>query len=253
MRKITFIGAGNVASNLSIELQRNGYKIVEIWSQSKDSSQQLANKLKCDWTTNLSKLRETDLFIISVKDDATEEVISNIKNKTTPIVHTSGSVGVDVFKKNILFGVFYPIQSFSKNIILDFEKIPICIESNNKSLEKELSNIANDISQYVHIMSSVKREKLHLAAVFACNFSNHMISISETILEENNIDFNILKPLIYNTINKIQDNSPKKNLTGPAMRKDYNTIKKHLEMIKKDDDLASIYSLISNQIIKNSK
>jgi predicted short-subunit dehydrogenase-like oxidoreductase (DUF2520 family) len=186
-----------------------------------------------------------------VKDDVIVEVLNKIKESNTPIVHTSGSVGADVFKNRENFGVFYPIQSFNKNIDINFNETPICIEANNSELEEKLIILAKSISKSVHFLNSKQREQLHIAAVFASNFTNHMMSISKEILNSNKMSFDLLKPLIRNTFEKIKNNPPKDVQTGPAIREDYLIIKKHLELLEEYDDLKTIYSKISNHINNN--
>ena len=249
--KITFVGSGNVAWHLSQILQKNGHEIVEVWSKSEKHARLLSLKLNCNIISSLSDLKNTDLIIISVKDDVILDVLNKIEKSKIPIVHTSGSVGTDVFKNRENFGVFYPIQSFNKNIDVNFNETPICIEANNSELEKKLISLANLISNSVHLLNSKQREQLHIAAVFASNFTNHMMSISEGILNSNKMSFDLLKPLIRNTFEKIKNNPPKDVQTGPAIRKDYLIIEKHLELLQEYDDLKIIYSTISNHINNN--
>ena len=250
--KITFIGSGNLAWHLSDVLKENGHEIVEIWSKSEENAKLLSSKLNCNIISSLNNLENTDLIIISVKDDAILKVLNKIKEFNTPIVHTSGSVGTDVFKNRENFGVFYPIQSFNKNIDVNFNETPICIEANNSELEDKLIILAKSISNSVHLLNSKQREQLHIAAVFACNFTNHILSISESILKKSDLDFNLLKPLIEHTFNKIKDSSPSEVQTGPAKREDYNTIEKHLNLLEGKSDLQIIYSKITNHIINNN-
>ena len=249
--KVTFVGSGNVAWHLSDILQKNGHTIVEIWSRSERNARLLASKLNCNIISRLNDLANTDLIIISLKDDIIVEVLNKVKVSNTPIVHTSGSVGTDVFKNRENFGVFYPIQSFNKNIDINFNETPICIEANNSELEEKLIILAKSISKSVHLLNSKQREQLHIAAVFASNFTNHMMSISEAILNSNKMSFDLLKPLIKNTFEKIKNNPPKDVQTGPAIREDYLIIKKHLESLEEYDDLKTIYSKISNHINNN--
>jgi predicted short-subunit dehydrogenase-like oxidoreductase (DUF2520 family) len=251
MNKITFIGAGNVATNLSLELKKKGYEIVEVWSKTEASAAILANKLKCNTISNLDKISKTDLIIISVKDKYIKEVIDNIADKNTAIVHTSGSVDLSVFAENKNPAVFYPLQSFNKNIDVKFNNLPICIESNNSELEDKLVKIANSITQSVHLVNSEQREKLHIAAVFACNFTNHMLSISNKIMNDNSMDFDILKPLIEHTFKKAIKNTPKEMQSGPAIRGEYNIIEKHLNILEENHNLQILYSKITNHIINN--
>ena len=248
--RITIIGSGNVAWHLSHVLQQNGNEIIEVWSRSKKNAKLLSEKLNCKILSNLKDLNNTDLVIISVKDDVILEVVDKIKDVKIPIVHTSGSVGMDVFYNRDQFGVFYPLQSFNKKLNVNFNEIPICIKSNHADLEKKLIDLGNLISNSVHVLNCNQRQQLHLAAVFSSNFTNHMMSISEKILHSNKMSFDLLKPLIRNTFKKIDNNHPKDVQTGPAIREDYLIIKKHLNLLKESNDLQTIYSKISNHIIK---
>ncbi|MBT6965455.1 MAG: DUF2520 domain-containing protein, partial [Flavobacteriales bacterium] len=178
MKTISFIGAGNVGTQLSLEFQKNGISVKQIWSKTEEKAKKLASKLNCRWTINLNEIEDVDLIIVSVKDDFLEVVIENLNLSNSPIVHTSGSIGLDVFKDKQETGILYPLQTFSKFIPMNLTDVPFCIESENKEFEKKLTKIAHKISNSVHLLSTEKRKKLHLAAVFACNFSNHMLSIS---------------------------------------------------------------------------
>ena len=250
--KITFVGSGNVAWHLSDILQKNDHEIVEVWSRTEKNARLLSSKLNCNIISSLNNLKNTDLIIISVKDDVISDVLNKIEESNTPIVHTSGSVGTDVLKNRENFGVFYSLQSFNKNIDVNFNETPICIEANNSELEKKLISLANSISNSVHLLNSKQREQLHIAAVFASNFTNHMMSISEEILNSNKMSFDLLKPLIRNTFDKIKNNHPKDVQTGPAIREDYLIIEKHLELLEEYEDLQIIYSKITNHIINNN-
>ena len=171
-----------------------------------------------------------------------------IKNKNIPIIHTSGVLEMDILKDHALYGVFYPLQSFNKKIFTNFRDVPICIESNNKKLEDSLYSIADKISSSVHRINSDQRSKIHLSAVFACNFTNHMMTISKKLLEENNIEFELLHPLISHTFYKAIKYSPEESQTGPAIRNDQKTIDKHLQMINKNPEIKNIYSRITDHI-----
>ena len=165
-------------------------------------------------------------------------------------MHTSGSIGIDVFEPNFSdFGVFYPLQTFNTYIELTISEIPFCIEGNSKTFEKELIEIAKNLSSNVITMNSVQRKQLHIAAVFANNFSNHMYSIADDLLTEEDIDFKVLLPLIKQTIAKINTNKPKAIQTGPAKRKDIKIIQKHINLIQQED-IKELYQKISNSIIK---
>jgi len=149
-------------------------------------------------------------------------------------------------------GVFYPLQTFSKNQKINFKDVPICIEANNKKTLNILSNLAKSVSNNIYFTNSEQRKSLHLAAVFACNFTNHLYSISENILKKENIDFEILKPLIIETANKIKNHSPLEMQTGPAIRNDKEIIKEHLKLLKRNKTEQNIYKLLTENIIKIS-
>jgi predicted short-subunit dehydrogenase-like oxidoreductase (DUF2520 family) len=248
MKNIILVGSGNVATHLGIALQNCNYKIVQVYSRSIENAKKLAQKLNTNFTNDLTQLKTADLIIVSVNDDAISTVLSKLKN--TAIVHTSGSIGMDVFEPNFSdFGVFYPLQTFNKEIELAISEIPFCIEGNSKAFEKELIEIAKNLSSNVISMSSAQRKQLHIAAVFACNFSNHMYSIADDLLTEKDIDFKILLPLIKQTIANLNTNRPKVVQTGPAKRKDIKIIQEHINLIQQED-IKELYQKISNSIIK---
>lgn len=248
MKNIILVGSGNVATHLGIALQDSNYKIVQVYSRSIENAKKLAQKLDAKFTNDLTQLIMADLIIVSVNDDVISTVLSKLKN--IAIVHTSGSVGIDVFKRNFSdFGVFYPLQTFNKDIDLIISEIPFCIEGNSKTFEKKLLAIARKLSNNVITMNSIQRKQLHITAVFACNFSNHMYSIADDLLTEKNIDFKILLPLIKQTIAKLNIKKPKAVQTGPAKRKDIKIIQEHINLIQQKD-IKELYQKISNSIIK---
>ena len=248
MRSISFIGSGNVATHLGLALKNKNYQIKQVFSRTLENAKILAQSLDAEATNDLLSLRTVDLIIISIKDNEISEIIKKINN--SPIVHTSGSVDITVFENNFKqCGVFYPLQTFNKDINLDFSNIPICIETNNKEFEIKLRDLANCISNKVIYMNSEQRKQLHIAAVFSANFSNHMFLIAENILNKAGIRFSILLPLIQQTIKKLEKNKAKDIQTGPARRKDTSIIKDHLSNIK-DKDIKEIYHKISASIIK---
>ena len=248
MKNIILVGSGNVATHLGIALQNCNYKIVQVYSRSIENAKKLAQKLNADFTNDLTKLKSTDLIIVSVNDDAISTVLSKLEN--TAIAHTSGSVGMDIFEPNFSdFGVFYPLQTFNKDIELIISEVPFCIEGNSKAFEKELIAIAKNLSSNVTTMNSAQRKQLHIAAIFACNFSNQMFSIADDLLTEKDIDFKILLPLIKQTIANLNTNRPKVVQTGPAKRKDIKIIQEHINLIQQED-IKELYQKISNSIIK---
>jgi len=248
MKNIILLGSGNVATHLGIALKNNNYTIVQVYSKSIENAKALANKLDAQFTNDLSKLKSADLIIVSINDDAISSVLSQIKN--TSIVHTSGSIGLNIFKEQFSnYGVFYPLQTFSKEVDVNISEIPFCLEGNSIEFENQLIKIAKALSKNVVKMNSDQRKQLHIAAVFACNFSNHMFSIADDLLAKKNIDFKILLPLIRKTIANLESNRPKEVQTGPAKRKDTAIIQEHIATIK-EKEINELYQKISTNIMK---
>jgi len=248
MKNIIFVGSGNVATHLGISLQKENYKVLQVYSRSVENAKKLAEKLSTDFTNDLTQLKTADLIIVSVKDDAISEVLSQLKDSA--IVHTSGSIGMDVFNGNFSdCGVFYPLQTFNKEIDVNISEIPFCIEGNSKKFEKQLIGITKTLSNNVVSMNSEQRKQLHIAAVFACNFSNQMFSIADDLLAEKNLDFEILLPLIKQTISKLDKNKPKDVQTGPAKRNDTSIIQEHINQIQ-NKEIKELYQKISSNILQ---
>ena len=178
--KIVFIGSGNLATRLSLEMKRKGMEIIQVYSHTESHAERLAKQLACDWTAMLNEIKaDADLYVFSLKDTVLEEVISQIKPNNGLWVHTAGSMPVDIFKGYAKhYGVMYPLQTFSRERSVDFQVIPFFIEANTSENELKLRQVAELLSQDVRILSSEKRKSLHLAAVFACNFTNHIYALA---------------------------------------------------------------------------
>lgn len=253
MKNISLIGSGNVATHLGVALRKNNYQINQVYSRTLVNAEKLAGMLNAEAVNNLSELKTVDLIIVAVKDSLSVFDKITKKVKDMPIVHTSGSVDYKIFTDKFKhYGVFYPVQTFNKNIDLDFSNIPICIEANNKEFESKLKQIAHCISNRVLYMTSTQRKQLHIAAIFSSNFSNHMFTIADKILNKSGIEFSILLPLIQQTINKLEKNKPKNVQTGPAKRKNKGVIEDHLTNIQ-DKDISEIYQKISENILKENE
>ena len=252
---IVILGAGNVATHLSLALKKAGFPIKCIYSKTIDAAKELALKVDSHYTNEISQIPvEADLYILAVKDEIIEEIVKHIKLQYGIIVHTAGSISMNVFENRFKnYGVFYPVQTFSKSREINFSNIPVCIEASNKLLENKLFDLAKCLSKSVHLIDSEKRKMLHLSAVFACNFANHMYSAATEILNQSGISFDLLKPLIEETAQKAIDSGPAKAQTGPAVRNDLNIIKKHLEMLKDNPEFGKIYKLASESIYKLSQ
>jgi len=255
MVKIGIIGSGNVAQHLIVALQKSIFEGAEIEITSVFSRQKkaLPNQLNSDIIcTDWNNLKEADLFIIAVSDIAITEVSEKIPFKNKLVVHTSGAVSIDAISSNNRKGVFYPLQTFSKNVAVDFKSIPICIESENPADIELLKKVANSISDSVYEINSIQRKALHVAAVFVNNFTNNLYKIGNDICKENNIPFEILQPLIKETAEKINQLSPEDAQTGPAKRNDVETINSHLAFLS-DENQKNIYKILTQSIQNNGK
>jgi len=247
MIRVVILGGGNVAYHLTYKLLNNtSVKLVQVYNKTIESIEYL--KPKTSITTNISELKDADIYIIAVSDNAIPNLSSKLKFTNKLVVHTSGSVTITELQSNSNKGVFYLLQSFSKERDVDFSTIPICIEAEDKKDLELLENLANSISKNCYQINSVQREKLHVAAVFVNNFVNHLYHIGGEICHKNNIPLQILQPLIQETATKITELSPFEAQTGPAKRNDTKTIEKHKAMLTANQQ--EIYTLLTKSIYK---
>jgi len=248
--KIVLLGSGNVATHLAKALKSKGEEIVQVYSRNLDNATLLAQSIATEAIGDLNEIKQNaDLYIISVKDDAIESVAKSLKNVTGLVVHTSGTTDINILSSQVTkAGVFYPLQTFSKEKEVSFENIPLCIEANDESQLTILSNLAAKISREVYKLNGEKRKVLHLAAVFACNFPNHLYALANEILSQNGLDFEIIRPLIAETADKVMSNLPENVQTGPAVRADESTLNKHLSMLTDMPELQNIYQTLSDSI-----
>ncbi|MBE5320411.1 DUF2520 domain-containing protein [Pedobacter sp. MR2016-19] len=248
--KIVLLGSGNVATHLAKALKSKGEEIVQVYSQNLDNATLLAQSIATEAINDLNEIKQNaDLYIISVKDDAIESVAKSLKNVTGLVVHTSGTTDINVLSSQVAkAGVFYPLQTFSKEKAVSFENIPLCIEANDESQLTILSNLAAKISREVYKLNGEKRKVLHLAAVFACNFPNHLYALANKILSQNDLNFEIIRPLIAETAEKVMSNLPENVQTGPVVRADESTLNKHLSMLTDMPELQNIYQTLSDSI-----
>ena len=255
--KTTIIGAGNVGSHLAKALDSSDHTICEVYSQNKKNAVKLCKNLFLAEPTDSLDFSKSkaELFFICVPDDAIADVVENIiLPSQSLLVHTSGSVPLEVLTSiHFNCGVFYPLQTFSKDKPVDFKNIPICIESSNPEIDKKLEKVALSISDNVCYYNSEDRKWLHLAAVFACNFTNHMLTLSEKLCDQQEIAFGVLKPLIEETIEKAFAIGPSLSQTGPASRQDHEVIKKQIQMLDGLDQHTDIYKLVTESIINTQK
>jgi predicted short-subunit dehydrogenase-like oxidoreductase (DUF2520 family) len=251
MVKVVLIGAGNVAQHLILAFQKsNQIELVQVFAR---NTNQLTHLLDGDrLTANYTDLKQADVYIIAVNDNAINEVSGQLPFENKLVVHTSGSVAMTDLNAKNRRGVFYPLQTFSKAKEVNFNEIPLCLETENPSDYAVLETLAKEISNVVYAVSSEQRKALHVAAVFVSNFTNHMYHLGNEICEANNLDFAILKPLLTETANKVQWLSPKEAQTGPARRNDTTTINAHLAFLT-DDNQKEIYKLLTKSIIDHGK
>lgn len=242
-----------MATHLANAFRDSGKYVVQVFSRTEKSAKELAQKINCSYTTSLSDIYpDADLYVFSVADHALSEYVEKFPHKNVFIVHTSGSLGIDVLNgKSCSTGVFYPLQTFSMEVAVDLSDVPVCIEAENTNDLLLLKGLAEKITTEVHIVSSSQREQLHLAAVFACNFTNHMFAIADDILQRSNLSFDILKPLIRETTSKIKYNKPVHVQTGPAVRNDSLIVNKHIDNLSQLPDYQKMYTFISESIIKS--
>ena len=255
MIKVIIIGSGNVAQHLIVAFEKSkkegtDIELIQVFSRKLET---LVHLLDYDRiATDYNQLLEADLYIIAVSDDAISEVDSQLPFKNRLVVHTSGTVPITALNEENRKGVFYPLQTFTKNKAVDFKTIPICLESENATDYQLLNTVAKSISDAIFAINSEQRKALHVAAVFVNNFTNHLYEIGSEICEENQVSFDILKPLIAETANKIMVLSPQEAQTGPAKRNDTATIEAHEAFLTNQNHL-NIYKILTQSIRHNGK
>ncbi len=255
IKNIVLVGAGNVATQFGIALHDAGLNIRQVYSRTMASAEMLATRLHSDPVDDPATIEAgADLYVIAVVDDAIEKVAGQLDAGDKFLVHTSGALPMDIlepFARN--YGVIYPVQTFSRTKKVDFTGVPVCIESNNLANLERLNRFVSKVSNDVRTLPSDQRKVLHLAAVFACNFPNFMYVVANSLLQGAHLDFDLVKPLILETAEKVQGVSPEKAQTGPALRSDQKVLGAHLEMLRGNRALYDLYKQISNEIGKMEK
>ncbi len=251
IKEIVMIGSGNLATNLALALYESHKTIVCVYSRTLENAKTLAERCDCRYTNRLEEIPKTaDLYIIAVNDSSIKEISEGLSNLNGIIVHTSGTIPITVFSDQINnHGVFYPLMTFSKYKKVNFTDIPICLEANSVRAIIALHKLANTISNNALEISSERRKMLHLAAVFACNFTNLNYSISDDILQKNQLSFHLLKPLIIEMTRNTFLRKPAENQTGPAFREDIETLQTQNELLKSFPEYLEMYNLLSKLII----
>ncbi|MBQ8423598.1 MAG: DUF2520 domain-containing protein [Coprobacter sp.] len=250
IKRIVFIGAGNMATRLAQALHSAGYEIAQVYSRTETSARNLAEKLGCDYTHDIEGVvPDADMYIFAVSDSALEGLIARTPARHDALwVHTAGSMSMEVFSGRCnRYGIFYPLQTLSKDREVSFDEIPVFIEADSADDTELLRTIGLKISHRVMVASSEQRKYLHLAAVFACNFTNHMYAIATGLLARQGLSFDALRPLIKETASKIETLSPLEAQTGPAVRYDENVMQKHIDLLDSPAE-KELYRLISRHI-----
>jgi predicted short-subunit dehydrogenase-like oxidoreductase (DUF2520 family) len=251
---VAFIGSGNLAWHLAPALDNTGYAVREVYSRKRKNATALAERLyQANGVTELDFSESpAEIFIISVSDDAIAEVLRElVLPKGAVLVHTSGSQPLSLLGTTLTSrtGVFYPLQTFTKGRPVNFQDLPIFIESLDSGTEKILVGMAKTLSKKVVGISSEERKFLHVAAVFASNFTNHMLTLSKEIMINNNLNFDYMKPLIAETLNKSLQIGPENAQTGPAKRGDLEILDGHMKLLTHDAVVAEIYKVVSQHIL----
>ncbi|AZJ31232.1 Predicted oxidoreductase, contains short-chain dehydrogenase (SDR) and DUF2520 domains [Tenacibaculum mesophilum] len=250
MIKVAIIGGGNVATHLANAFSKtNEVSLVQMYARNIEQIEHL--KEVTPITNSIELLTEADVYIIAVSDDAIGDVSRKIEQKNGLVVHTSGSVAMQSLQNIGRKGIFYLLQSFSKDKDVNFDEIPFCLEAENEEDLQLLETLAKSIGKKVYRINSEQRKRLHVSAVFVNNFTNHMYKIGADICNEYQVPFEVLLPLIQETAQKITELSPKAAQTGPAKRNDQKTIQNHLALLNAEQQ--EIYKLITKSIQQNGK
>ena len=251
MIKIVIIGSGNVAQHLVAAFENNAaVEIIQIYSRKENSK--IAGIDTYRMVYDLAFLKEADLYIIAVSDDAIIDVAAQLPFINRLVVHTSGTAPLTAIDIKNRKGVFYPLQTFTKNKAVNFNTIPICLEAENSTDYRVLEAVAKSISNAVYPINSDQRKALHVAAVFVNNFTNHLYQIGEEVCREHQVSFEVLKPLINETVAKLNDLAPVDAHTGPAKRNDQSTIEAHLDYLTNNNQ-KNIYKILTQSILDNGK
>lgn len=245
--RFAIAGAGHVATRLIAAFAEKGYKPMWLLSKS-DKGKKLSEKYGVSLIQNPKDADSPDVWILCVKDDILTENYFRQFPENVLLCHTAGSVSISVFGRKENAGVFYPLQTLSSDKEIDFSTIPVCIEALTAKDLHILTTLASIISRNVRQLDSIQRKNTHLAAVFVSNFVNYCYRIGYKILEDHQVDFSILEPLIQETAEKIKHLSPEKAQTGPAQRGDLSIMNEHINLLQPYPDFQNIYKIISNAI-----
>lgn len=249
---IVILGSGNAATHFGQQFQKTEQHIVQIYSKTKANASALAFALHCPAIDQLSELDlHADLYLIAVTDQAIVSLVEALpKDLKGIVIHCSGATDISVLTRFKNTGVLYPPQSLSKNKAVDFSTVPLCVEGNTDENSAALLQLAQTFAPRSIYCNSTQRLAIHLASVMVNNFSNILYQMAYELLEENKLSFDLIKPIILETAEKVQNHIPITVQTGPAIRQDSTTMQKHLQFISNKPDLQQIYQLLSQEITK---
>jgi predicted short-subunit dehydrogenase-like oxidoreductase (DUF2520 family) len=255
---IAFIGAGNLAWHLAPELENYGHKVSLVSNKSRKNANALIDRLyRSSYKKNLDFSKsDIDIIIIAVNDNNIEEIASEIiVPEHCCIIHTSGTQSIGILERSaaLHYGVLYPLQTFSKGVRASFKDTPIFVEGNGEYAYQILHELTRKLSKQVYKLESEQRSILHLSAVIASNFSNHMLTIAKSLMDKHDMSFDLLQNVVYSMVQKAFETGPENGQTGPAIREDLSTLEKHRKMLKDDRDLYKLYTQISNHIINTHR
>ena len=250
--KVVIVGAGNVGTHFAKALKASGVDVLQIVSRTMKSAVELASEIGCAFATDFASInKNADVYILCVTDSQIVPVLRQLFVGDKMIVHTSGSIGINVFYDYAVnYGCVYPLQTFSKFKDLNYAEIPTFVEANTEENKQMLIDLMKRVTPHVQALSSQQRSILHLSAVLVNNFSNHLCTLAESLLKENNMQFEVLKPLMKETFEKMLKYSPYEAQTGPAVRGDEQILQKHRDLLADHEDILAIYNALSASIIQ---
>ena len=246
---IAIIGTGNVAYTYSKVLKNNGINLRYVFTRNQDRISEIESLFGVEAISDYEKLLTCDLIIIAVKDDAIGEVAEKLHNYKGVLVHTSGTQNSTILQSVENYGIIYPLQTLTKDYEVDFKSVPVLINASSSEVKGKLKCVAQKMSDVVIECSDEDRRYIHMNAVYVSNFVNVMLQIGEKLLREKSLNISILEPLVRETVNKAFTMGAEKALTGPARRGDKETINKHLDLLKNNEEEREVYKLLTTYII----
>ncbi len=251
INKIVFIGAGNVANVLAPAFSNAGLKVAQVYSRTYNNAVYLANKIGAEPLSEIKNINDADLYLFCVSDSVIQLILEQRSWQDKFLVHTAGSVPLNIFKPySNKYGVIYPLQTFTKDRLVNVAQIPLFIEASSQTGIEILHELLNNVFENIKVITSAQRQKIHLAGVFANNFTNYMLTIATEIFQNENLPVEFLKPLMEETFQKALIIGSVKAQTGPAIRNNAEIIQKHTELLAQHNDWQKIYTFVTESIQK---